>query len=740
MTGLRMGTFDDSSFRVLFRDGSMVGWTDAELIHGFVSGQGEARESAFAALVARHGPMVLGVCRRILRDDHAAEDAFQAVFLLLARKARSVNVDDSLGRWLHGVTRRVAARARALASREVPASAAAPDRSLDPAVAVVRAETRELVSLEIALLPRKYREPVALCHLDGLSHDAAAEALGLPVGTIRSRLSRARDLLRARLLRRGLAPAALAAWFSARKAAAAIPRALFESSLNHARSSAAATIPTSVAALVAHTLKRLSMAKAIHAGVLLTALGCLATGGLVAVRGGDESQNVPPPQALAPAEKKAAAPVVPPSLADQFRKIVKEFDDKKNRANEEAEQGKTPFEKWKILGASSPDVTFYAHRMVDLAATNPKDPASRDALIWAIDKPYRTDNGGFGDEVQRAVNLLVQHHADDPEVARLGLGLANLVTRRRDAFLEGIYANAEGREAKGLARMALAQYLEKKAPEVAGANKFQNRSVVHYQSYDDHGKLVEKTSSLSNEEEGYRVHERMLDPEKVRLESERLYEEVIADYGDIPYITTRYRELERRARETPSASCTDPKEREAMREIEAYLRDEKPQTLGAVAAAHLDDMRNLAVGRLAPDFEGVGVDGKPLKLSDHRGKVVALVYWFSTCGPCLGEIPHERELARKMKGRPFTLLGVVSDGRCEEARKVIEAQGMAWPNVLKGGDKVAEQYHVRSNPSYFVIDARGVIRTKGYLLPSTLDQLLEKLVSDTEASHGPESP
>jgi peroxiredoxin len=147
-------------------------------------------------------------------------------------------------------------------------------------------------------------------------------------------------------------------------------------------------------------------------------------------------------------------------------------------------------------------------------------------------------------------------------------------------------------------------------------------------------------------------------------------------------------------------------------------------------------MRNLAVGKLAPDFEGIGVDGKPLKLSDHRGKVVALVYWFSSCGPCLREIPHERELAQKMKGRPFALLGVVTDGRAEEARKVIEAEAMAWPNILKGGDKVAEQYHVRSNPSYFIIDAQGVIRSKGYLLPSTLDELVEKLVSETEGSRG----
>ena len=197
MTDLRMGPYHDPSFHALFCDGSMIGWSDADLVRGFTNNRGESSDSAFAALVARHGPMVLAVCRRILRDEHAAEDAFQAVFLLLARRAHSVSVDDSLGRWLHGVTKRIAVRARSVANRELPASKIAQNRYLDPATAVARAEIRELIGVEVSRLPRKYREAVALCHLDGLSHDGAAEALGLPVGTIRSRLSRARDLLRA---------------------------------------------------------------------------------------------------------------------------------------------------------------------------------------------------------------------------------------------------------------------------------------------------------------------------------------------------------------------------------------------------------------------------------------------------------------------------------------------------------------------------------------------------------------
>ena len=127
------------------------------------------------------------------------------------------------------------------------------------------------------------------------------------------------------------------------------------------------------------------------------------------------------------------------------------------------------------------------------------------------------------------------------------------------------------------------------------------------------------------------------------------------------------------------------------------------------------------------------MDGKPLKLSDYRAKVVVMVYWFSTCGPCLLAIPQERELAVKMKGRPFTLLGIVTDGRGEAARKVIESEGMTWPNVLGGGEKVTDRYHITANPAYFVVDADGLIRAKGLMDAASIDKLAEKLVGEAES-------
>jgi RNA polymerase sigma factor (sigma-70 family) len=195
--------------RTLFTTGATGAGCDAELVERIAAG-GQAASRAFEAVVERHGPMVWGVCRSILADRHAAEDAFQATFLVLARRAASLRLSSTLGGWLHGVAVTVARRARADAAkrsrREAP---------LGDGVARVAAETRPTadpddlaaVHEELARLATAQRQAIVLCHLQGLSHEQAAAALGWPVGTVRSRLARGRDRLRSQLLRRGISPA-----------------------------------------------------------------------------------------------------------------------------------------------------------------------------------------------------------------------------------------------------------------------------------------------------------------------------------------------------------------------------------------------------------------------------------------------------------------------------------------------------------------------------------------------------
>src|SRR5262245_12207173 len=168
-------------------------------------------ESAFAVLVERHGPRVLGVCRRILRSSHEVDDAFQATFLVLVRKAGSLCRQDLLGPWLYGVAVRTALKARTRAWRRRALERPLADREqAQPAGEVGGPELRQLLDEELTRLSPRYQKPILLCYVEGKTTAEAGEILGCPKGTVLSRLSRAREKLRARFLRRGLALSATA--------------------------------------------------------------------------------------------------------------------------------------------------------------------------------------------------------------------------------------------------------------------------------------------------------------------------------------------------------------------------------------------------------------------------------------------------------------------------------------------------------------------------------------------------
>ncbi len=193
--------------RMLFNAGTAGGLTDGQLLERFTAQGGEAAELAFATLVERHGPMVLRVCRSVLRDPHAAHDAFQATFLVLVRRAGSLWVRDSLGPWLHQVAYRVASSERSAEIRRRRHERRAAELSGPGARDEDRDDLEAVLHEEVNRLPWGCRAAVVLCYFDGLSPEQAARQLGCPVGTVQSRLARGRERLRKRLTRRGLAPA-----------------------------------------------------------------------------------------------------------------------------------------------------------------------------------------------------------------------------------------------------------------------------------------------------------------------------------------------------------------------------------------------------------------------------------------------------------------------------------------------------------------------------------------------------
>ena len=203
--------------------------SDTELLRRFLA---QRDEGAFEALVRRHGPMVLGLCRRLLREPQDAEDAFQATFLVFVRKAASITKPELLGNWLYGVASRTARTARAAAEKRRAKEARAVPRE-QTAEASPWQELQPFLDQELHRLPAKYRVPVILCHLQEKSRQEAARALGLPEGTLSSRLSRARTILAQRLARRcpTLTGGALLAGLSQQATAAALPISLIHATV-----------------------------------------------------------------------------------------------------------------------------------------------------------------------------------------------------------------------------------------------------------------------------------------------------------------------------------------------------------------------------------------------------------------------------------------------------------------------------------------------------------------------------
>ncbi len=306
-------------FEALFRAGQLGGLTDGELLERFVAGSGETASAAFAVLVERHGPMVLRLCQRWLDDRHDAEDAAQATFLVLARRASRIRRGESVGSWLFGVAVRVARRARseaarrrrverqegAMASRAIATSDGAADPAGEPAWA-------ELYD-ELGRLPESLRAPLVLCYLEGQTNEQAAEQLGTSLRTLRRRLAKGRERLRQRLTRLGIVPAAvLLAIDGARESARSAPlpsawadrtvRAALEFAMSGsaagAGSGAAATLAQEVMRSMFRAKLRLALTAALMIGtVTLAGLMPLALG----QKGQPDGPKPPRPDAPAPA-------------------------------------------------------------------------------------------------------------------------------------------------------------------------------------------------------------------------------------------------------------------------------------------------------------------------------------------------------------------------------------------------------------------------------------------------------
>jgi RNA polymerase sigma factor (sigma-70 family) len=298
----------------LFRDGTLGGLGDGQLLERYLTYRDE---TAFETLVDLHGPMVLGLCRRVLRDPRDIEDAFQATFLVLVRKAPAIRDRGLLSSWLYGVAYRVARRARSQTLRRRGRETTVADLVVTEGPKTSdRLEVDPVLDQELNRLPEKYRVPLILCYYRGRTHDQAADELRCPVGTVRSRLARGRDLLKKRLTRRGFAPSAMAAILGsgptlpAKLLIEAVPPSLISATVKavfgfgSAQTIQAGAIATSALALAQGVLTTMKIAQLKWIGLFILATS-LSAGGVVAV-----SYAATPLQEAA-TDKDSAAVVVP---------------------------------------------------------------------------------------------------------------------------------------------------------------------------------------------------------------------------------------------------------------------------------------------------------------------------------------------------------------------------------------------------------------------------------------------
>jgi RNA polymerase sigma factor (sigma-70 family) len=304
----------ENQLRTLWTVGAVGEADDRTLLFRYAASQDDYGEEAFRVLVERHGPMVLSVCWQVIGDRQDAEDATQAVFLVLARKAASIRVEGTIAPWLHGVARRVAAKARCRAAtrRQAEIQTAGVAASLqDRAGDGSGVDDWEAIHEEVDRLPERYRSPVVLCYLQGKSYEQAARQIGCPIGTVRVRLSRARERLRSSLGRRGLGPervTAVAFFLSDPVAVPAPATGTVAEMLSYVASRVEATVKAAraltlgreamtggvtatVLELYEGIMRAMIMSRLVSVAAVLITVGVAGAGALVLAAGGNDGQD-----------------------------------------------------------------------------------------------------------------------------------------------------------------------------------------------------------------------------------------------------------------------------------------------------------------------------------------------------------------------------------------------------------------------------------------------------------------
>jgi peroxiredoxin len=331
----------------------------------------------------------------------------------------------------------------------------------------------------------------------------------------------------------------------------------------------------------------------------------------------------------------------------------------------------------------------FAQRFFELADETPADPERVDAWLWVVglDRAVNENDKSFLPLYSRALEVLAQDHLDDKRVPKLCLeNVTHDLSVPAERFLRKVLSQGPTREAKAFACLGLAQYLATK------------RTVAQDPWFERPAKTPFDSFSISRLDPSFLQYIHAAETQALYDEAERLFERTIAEFADV----------KSPRRGTP---------------------------LAEIARSGLHELRDLSIGRVAPEIEGKDADGLAFKLSDYRGKVVVLTFSGNWCGPCRGMYPDERELVKQLKDKPFALLSVSTDADLATLQQSIKDAEITWRCWWDGGREgpICKEWNITSFPTVYVLDGSGTIRFKDVRGPS-LDEAVNRLLKELEAS------
>ena len=570
----------------------------------------------------------------------------------------------------------------------------------------------------------------------------AAEQLVCPVGTIRSRLATAREQLRRRLTRRGVAPAVMPpglagsamVWESA-LSSTSIPAALADATVRGAlraglgKSALAGIVSSEAVVLMEGVLKTMMTTKltlltttVLAAGLVITGAGVAAYSALgrdggpaAAGAGGPNSpqtsarkQEASPTAGQAPAPPPARVPTdLDAHFKDSVQAVLRDYQSDSQAYRDAAREAKTVEERRALRTLRGANPAFYAGALLQLAEQHPRSPAAEDALIWIV------TNLMDGSMAERAKELVIRDHVQSAKLEPVFdfLQRFNPVgSRATERLFREALAKNPSRRIQGLSCYYLARFLDSQASYIRISKMF------------DPAQLEAMRIPIRAESWGYDYEERLLkmEPEALEREAALLYEQVVKQFADLPL-------------PNPLRDPTGDR-----------LLPGHPSTLGAAAQPFLHVLKTLGIGQQAPKIEGGDLDGNRFKLSDYRGRVVAIYF----CGPTQLNADGTnqpamvtdsvRRVAQRHANEPFTLLGVatVSFGRGadrESFKSSLKASGLParfWWDLDQNGKPGPIQTAWNAGMDLYVLDGRGVIRYKHVLRQELFERAVTALLKE----------